>query len=165
MLPKIRQAVSIFAICFVICSPVNSCLLFGLLYHIFRFVSTLGKIAGGSTHRPKRKREPFFPNLTREKISVRVPISKSVDKEAFRTKRMQRVGGRCKPSRERDAAPLSCAAEMLRRFPAVIGNEVPGVWPGIQVEPRVATQLLALNRKNRFGAFFCCPDQKKEYST
>ena len=78
---------------------------------------------------------------------------KALMRKRFVPRRVKRVGGWCKPSRRQNAAPLSCAAEMLRRFPAVIGNEVPGGWPGIQVEPRVALELLALNRKNRFGAF------------
>ena len=35
-----------------------------------------------------------------------------------------------------EKAPLSSGAEMLRRPPAVIGNEVPDCQSGIQVEPR-----------------------------
>lgn len=36
-----------------------------------------------------------------------------------------------------EKAPLSSGAEMLRRPPAVIGNEVPDCQSGIQVEPRI----------------------------
>ena len=54
ILPKIRQPVSVFAICFVICSPTNSSLSFSLLYHIFRSASMLGEIAGVGLHQSKR---------------------------------------------------------------------------------------------------------------
>jgi len=45
---------------------------------------------------------------------------------------------------------------MLRRPPAVIGNEVPGCQSGIQVEPRTKRNAFVRPEpiQNRFGAFF-----------
>ena len=64
ILPKIRQPVSIFAICFVICSPTNPNLTFGSLYHIWRLHATHSELDRVEANSPKAKRDSCAFPLT-----------------------------------------------------------------------------------------------------
>ena len=78
---------------------------------------------------------------------------KALMRKRFVPRRVKRVGGWCKPSRRQNAAPLSCAAEMLRRSPPLSGTKCPAFGREFRWNRGLRRKLLALNRKNRFGAF------------